>query len=286
MPFSTRPRTSWTPPNMSSSREEDPRARDGAADNSPSRAAGATAPHWFVGSVPHAKLRRTDLGAVATAGWSASCQPNSGGGIRQFLSPPHRKNAAALMRGAHRRPVGFAGWGAFVVDGATPAVGGTPGPCSISAVRAGRPSAQGALRRPQRHPRSACAPGKALAMCPQSGQRREQPTPHQRHDRGDSGLDEPVPCRGVPEQVGIPEQFGGGRLFGTEVENFRRDIHSRHIAKIIGAQTHFSLVGSHYSAVGAQARRRRALRSTTSANGPSPSGSGSCWHCQVGEPGR
>jgi len=129
-------------------------------------------------------------------------------------------------------------------------------------------------------------PGKALAMCPQSGQRREQPTPHQRHDRGDSGLDEPVPCRGVPEQVGIPEQFGGGRLFGTEVENFRRDIHSRHIAKIIGAQTHYSLVGSHYSAVGAQARRRRALRSTTSANGPSPSGSGSCWHCQVGEPGR
>ncbi len=157
MPFSTRPRTSWTPPNMSSSREEDPRAHDGAADNSPSRAAGATDPYLFVGSVPHAKLRRTDLGAVATAGWSASCRPNSGGGIRQFLSPPHRKKAAALMRGAHRRPVGFAGWGAFVVDGATPAVGGTPGPCSISAVRAGRPSAQGAVRRPQRHPRSACA---------------------------------------------------------------------------------------------------------------------------------
>jgi hypothetical protein len=63
-------------------------------------------------------------------------------------------------------------------------------------------------------------------------------------------------------------------LLGTEVENFRRDIHSRHIAKIIGAQTHYSLVGSHYSSVGAQARRRRALRSTTSASGPSPSGSG------------
>jgi hypothetical protein len=31
--FSTRPRTSWTPPNTSSSREEDPRAHDGAADN-------------------------------------------------------------------------------------------------------------------------------------------------------------------------------------------------------------------------------------------------------------
>ena len=104
-------------------------------------------------------------------------------------------------------------------------------------------------------------------MCPQSGQRREQPTPHQRHDRGDSGLDEPVPCRGVPEQVGIPEQFGGGRLLGTEVESFRRDIHSRHIAKIIGAQTHYSLVGSHYSSVGAQPPRRRALRSTTSASG-------------------
>jgi hypothetical protein len=166
MPFSTRPRTSWTPPNMSSSREEDPRAHDGAADNSPSRAAGATDPYSFVGSVPHAKLRRTDLGAVATAGWSASCQPNSGGGIRQFLSPPHRKNAAALMRGAHRRPVGFAGWGAFVVDGATPAVGGTPGPCSISAVRAGRPSAQGAVRRPQRHPRSACAPRQGSCYVP------------------------------------------------------------------------------------------------------------------------
>src|SRR4029077_5427236 len=38
--------------------------------------------------------------------------------------PPHRKKAAALMLGAHRRPVGFAGWGAFVVDGATTAVGG------------------------------------------------------------------------------------------------------------------------------------------------------------------
>ena len=91
MPFSTRPRTSWTPPNMSSSREEDPRAHDGAADNSPSRAAGATDPYSFVGSVPHAKLRRTDLGAVATAGWSASCRPNSGGGIRQFLSPPQER---------------------------------------------------------------------------------------------------------------------------------------------------------------------------------------------------
>jgi hypothetical protein len=64
-------------------------------------------------------------------------------------------------------------------------------------------------------------------------------------------------------------------LLGTEVENFRRDIHTHHIAKIIGAQTHYSLVGSRYSSVGAQARRRRALRSTTSASGPSPSGSGS-----------
>jgi len=81
-------------------------------------------------------------------------------------SCPRRKNAAALMRGAHRRPVGFAGWGAFVVDGATPAVGGTPGPCSISAVRAGRPSAQGAVRRPQRHPRSACAPRQGSCYVP------------------------------------------------------------------------------------------------------------------------
>ena len=44
-------------------------------------------------------------------------------------------------------------------------------------------------------------------------------------------FDEPVHSRGVPEQVRIPEQFGGGRLLGTEVDNFRpgvcRDIHTR-----------------------------------------------------------
>jgi len=45
------------------------------------------------------------------------------------------------MLGAHRRPVEFAGWGAFVVDGATPAAGGPPGPGSISAARAGQTSA-------------------------------------------------------------------------------------------------------------------------------------------------
>ena len=166
MPFSTRPRTSWTPPNMSSSREEDPRAHDGAADNSPSRAAGATDPYSFVGSVPHAKLRRTDLGAVATAGGRHHASRTVVAASDNSCPPRHRKNAAALMRGAHRRPVGFAGWGAFVVDGATPAVGGTPGPCSISAVRAGRPSAQGALRRPQRHPRSACAPRQGSCYVP------------------------------------------------------------------------------------------------------------------------
>ena len=195
-------------------------------------------------------------------------------GIRQLLSPPHRKKAAALMLGAHRRPVEFAGWGAFVVDGATPAAGGPLARAQSVPPAPGR-------HRPQRCRTSAstsspvcmCRPARLLHV-PSIGQRREQPTPHQRHDRGDTGLDEPVPCRGVPEQVGIPEQFGGGRLLGTEVENFRRDIHSRHIAKIIGAQTHYSLVGSHYSSVGAQARRRRALRSTTSASGPS--GSGSC----------
>ena len=270
---------------MSSSREEDPRAHDGAADNSPSRAAGATDPYSFVGSVPHAKLRRTDLGAVATAGWSASCRPNSGGGIRQFLSPPQERcradarcsPASCRVRwlGCVRRRRGYPcrRWDPWpVLNQCRP---------RRADIGAGVPYV-GLNVIPGLH----VPPGKALAMCPQSGQRREQPTPHQRHDRGDSGLDEPVPCRGVPEQVGIPEQFGGGRLFGTEVENFRRDIHSRHIAKIIGAQTHYSLVGSHYSAVGAQARRRRALRSTTSANGSSPSGSGSCWHCQVGEPGR
>ena len=141
------------------------RAHDGAADNSPSRGAVATASRSFVGSVSPAKLRRTDLGAVATAGWSASCRPNSGGGIRQLLSPAapqERCRPTAVMLGAHRRPVGFAGWGGFVVDAATPAVGGPLPGLYQCRPHWGAHRPQGAVRRPQRPSPVTCAAQQGL----------------------------------------------------------------------------------------------------------------------------
>jgi hypothetical protein len=58
---------------------------------------------------------RHHAGRTAVEASDHSCPP---------AAPQERCRPVAVVLGAHRRPVGFAGWGAFVVDGATPAVGG------------------------------------------------------------------------------------------------------------------------------------------------------------------
>ena len=81
----------------------------------------------------------------------------------------HRKNAcrpAAVVLGVHRRPVGFAGWGAFVVDGATPAVGAPLARAQSVPSAPGGHRRRGAVRRPQRHPRSACAARQGCCYVP------------------------------------------------------------------------------------------------------------------------